>query len=52
MRHHWHFGDGAEGVGGPTIRHTYAAAGEYAVRLAVTDNENRTGRVTVEVVVE
>jgi 6-phosphogluconolactonase (cycloisomerase 2 family) len=35
----WDFGDGTTGQG-PLVSHTYQQAGEYIVRLTVTDNEN------------
>lgn len=52
VRWRWDFGDGGAGAEGPTARHVYAAAGEFLVRLAVTDSGNRTGWAAVRVVVE
>lgn len=52
VEYRWDFGDGSETAGGPTTSHAYAAAGEFVVRLAVTDSGNRTGWATVRVVVE
>ena len=52
VRYRWDFGDGSGSAYGPTTSHAYAAAGEFDVRLAVTDSGNRTGWVTVRVVVE
>jgi PKD repeat protein len=52
VRYRWDFGDGSEGAEGLTASHVYATAGEFEVRLAVTDSGNRTGWVTVPVSVE
>lgn len=52
VRWRWDFGDGSEGAEGPAARHVYAAAGEFVVRLAVTDGGNRTGWAAVRVVVQ
>ena len=52
VEYRWDFGDGSESAGGPTTSHAYATAGEFVVRLAVTDSGNRTGWATVRVVVE
>ena len=41
----WDFGDGASGTG-RTASHTYAAVGDYAVKLTVTDDGAATGSVT------
>jgi len=38
----WDFGDGSSGTG-VTPTHRYSAAGNYLVRLTVTDNQGRTG---------
>jgi DNA-binding beta-propeller fold protein YncE len=39
-RYDWDFGDGTSlADGGPTPNHTYAAAGDFQVKLTVTDNE-------------
>ncbi len=46
----WDFGDGASGTG-KTASHTYAAAGEYDVKLTVTDNDGATDSVTKKVTV-
>ena len=44
------WGDGATEAGSsPTVAHTYAAAGNYVVRLTVVDSEGRQGTVTVDV---
>ena len=52
VRYGWRFGDGREHMGGPTASHAYAEAGDYAVELAVTDDDGRTGRASIRVVVE
>jgi PKD repeat protein len=44
----WDFGDGATATG-VTASHTYAAAGTYAVKLTVTDDDGATGVVTRQV---
>lgn len=44
----WDFGDGGQGTGG-TPAHTYAQAGDYTVKLTVTDNDG--GQKTVQTVV-
>jgi PKD repeat protein len=41
----WDFGDGTTGTGS-TVDHTYAAAGDYAAKLTVTDNRGGTATVT------
>ena len=53
-RYDWSFGDGAtQANGGPTLTHTYTAAGSYTATLTVTDDEgcsnNRifTGKATL-----
>jgi len=38
---HWEFGDGAVG-NGRSVTHTYAASGQYQVRLTVTDDGGAT----------
>jgi PKD repeat protein len=49
-RAEWTFGDGTTGAG-TTATHTYAAAGTYAVRLTVTDDEGATAATTRQVTV-
>jgi 6-phosphogluconolactonase len=45
-RYDWDFGDGATAANaGPTVSHTYAAAGTYTVRLRVTDDRGCAGEV-------
>ena len=46
----WDFGDGASGSG-VTTSHTYATAGNYQVKLTVTDNKNATNTATKQVTV-
>jgi microbial collagenase len=41
----WDFGDGATG-NGKTASHTYAAAGNYPIKLTVNDGHGGTGNVT------
>ena len=38
----WSFGDGTSGSG-PTVSHTYTAAGSYTATLLITDNSGATG---------
>ncbi|WP_345481944.1 PKD domain-containing protein [Amnibacterium soli] len=47
----WDFGDGATGTGAKTT-HTYAAAGTYSVKLAVTDDGGATDSTSSAVVVK
>lgn len=49
----WDFGDGSSetGAGPGSVSHPYAAAGEYTVTLAVTDNEGAIGLVSQTVLV-
>jgi PKD repeat protein len=35
----WNFGDGQQSSAGPTVSHTFAAAGTYTVTLSVTDDD-------------
>lgn len=44
----WDFGDGTSGTG-MTTTHTYATAGNYQVKLTVTDNKNATDTATKQV---
>ena len=46
----WDFGDGATGSGA-TDSHTYAASGDYDVKLTVTDNDGATDSLTKTVTV-
>ncbi len=41
----WDFGDGTTGTG-PTAQHAYTWAGDYVVRLSVTDDEGATSTTT------
>ena len=49
----WEFGDGSpvDSTSGPTVSHTYGAAGTYAVTLTVTDGGGATGSTTRDVAV-
>ena len=51
VRYTWDFGDSAKGEG-MRVSHTYSAVGTYTAALTVTDEEGRTARATVGVVVE
>jgi PKD repeat protein len=44
----WRWGDGSvdQSTENKTIEHTFAVAGDYGVRLTVTDNQGRTAMVT------
>lgn len=42
----WDFGDGTPAGQGATATHTYAAAGDYTVKLTVTDNAGATATTT------
>ena len=52
VRYRWRFGDGRESLGGPTSSHAYAGAGDYLIEVAVTDDDGRTGRASIRVIVE
>ncbi len=41
----WEFGDGSTGTG-KTTTHTYSEAGDFTVKLTVTDDEGKTGSTT------
>lgn len=45
VRYAWEFGDG-QSAEGKTISHTYAQAGDYAVKLTVADDKGETHAVT------
>jgi hypothetical protein len=53
-RYEWDFGDGSAALSTrhPTASHTYTAAGHYAIRLTVTDEEEKQGCVARGVDVE
>lgn len=48
--HAWDFGDGTTGTGA-SPSHTYAAAGQYTVKLTVTDDDGATASTTRQVTV-
>lgn len=47
----WDFGDGSPQVTGPIVAHTFTAAREYTVILAVRDVGGATGQTSVKIVV-
>ncbi|WP_052460932.1 PKD domain-containing protein [Microbacterium gorillae] len=47
----WDFGDGSAAGSGKTATHVYTAAGEYTVKLTVTDAGGATGSTTQKVTV-
>ena len=47
----WEFGDGGTATGKTPAAHTYAAAGNYTVKLTVTDNQGATNSTTRSVTV-
>ncbi len=47
----WDFGDGQTSASSTAVTHSYSAAGNYTVRLTVTDNLSRTGTITQTIVV-
>jgi PKD repeat protein len=48
----WSFGDGATSVAGPTISHTYSAAGTYTVTLTVTDSSGLQAMTSHQITVD
>lgn len=46
----WNFGDGTSGTGA-AVEHTYAAAGTYIAKLAVTDDDGATAATQMSIVV-
>jgi large repetitive protein len=48
--HTWDFGDGSSGAG-VTASHTYAAAGNYTVKLTVVDDDGALGESTKQVTI-
>ena len=50
QRYHWDFGDG-DSTDGPSVSHSFARAGGYNVRLAVTDSSGATARDSAQILV-
>lgn len=46
--YNWQWGDGRSSQGGPENSHTYAASGNYPVRLEVVDDTGQTNRSTTQ----
>lgn len=44
----WNFGDGSTATG-QTVRHTFASAGSFVVRLTVRDNQSATGTASATI---
>lgn len=51
-KYEWNFGDGSSSTRNKTAKHTFDTSGTYIVTLTLTDEENETGTVTLEVTVE
>ncbi|MBI5543684.1 MAG: PKD domain-containing protein [Deltaproteobacteria bacterium] len=49
--HAWSFGDGTAPATGPTATHLFAANGQYAVQLTVTDGSGLTGVASLTVTI-
>jgi hypothetical protein len=50
VKYSWSFGDGSpESASGPSVEHSYAAAGKYTVSLKVTDALGLSGSTTHEI---
>ncbi|MFD1587793.1 PKD domain-containing protein [Halorientalis brevis] len=52
VSYEWNFSDGGKNLTGPTVTHSFDAAGTYEVNLTVTDDDNITDREEVFITVD